>query len=84
MKDLFYGLLFILIIFTGYTVIKNSDQKTLQTIKHDGYVVIEKENNFLYGYLMTFKYDDNIERIPVYQIYYEKYEVGDTIKINND
>lgn len=79
MRELFYGILsFILIIFF-LIEIKNPSQ--LQQSKHNGGVVIEKEDHFFIGYYMNIKYEnDSIETEHVYQIFYDRYEVGDTIK----
>lgn len=79
MKDLFYGLLssmIILVFIVGMTY-----EKQLEQPKHKGAVVIEKDDVFLYGFSLCIKYDnDSIVLLRAYQVFYDKYNVGDTIK----
>ena len=78
MKDVFYGIvstLIILIVYTGY-----KKDKQLEQPKYNGAVVIEKSDDFIFGLAMSMKYDnDSIIIDRVYQIFYDKYSVGDTI-----
>jgi hypothetical protein len=79
MKNLFYGILNFLLIDLIIVAFKYSEQ--FQQPKHVGGVVVEKRNDFFLGYYMHIKYSkDNVETETVYQIFYERYEVGDTIK----
>ncbi len=78
MKDLFYAILIALLLLTIYVGVKNDIQ--LEDKKFNNLILIEKEHDFLFGYQMTFKHEnDSIEWVRVYQIFYDKYNVGDTI-----
>lgn len=79
MKDVFYGLLSVLI-FIIFIALYNSDKK-FQEPEHNGGVVVEKNDNPILGYVMHIKYEENVVAIElVYQCFYERYEVNDTIK----
>ena len=79
MKDVFYGLLSVILFVTIFGLI-NAD-KQFQEPEHNGGVVVEKNDNPILGYVMHIKYDeDNVEFELVYQCFYERYEVNDTIK----
>ena len=79
MKNVFYGLLSAIIFITIFGVY-NADNH-LQEPKHNGGVVVEKNNDPILGYSMYIKYgEDDVELQLVYQCFYERYEVNDTIK----
>lgn len=79
MKTLFYAILnFILLISLLYGVLS---KPTFETEKHRGCVVVGKSYNYLIDYNIQLKYpNDSVDVERVYQIFYEKYNVGDTIK----
>ena len=59
--------------------------KTYTEEKIKSKIVVEKNHNFYYGYWFIVRNisdttDIKVDIIPVYQILYEKYSVGDTIK----
>ena len=81
MKDVFYGIASALLILIVWAWIKFDKQ--VEQPKYNGAVVVEKSNDFIYGFTMYMQYDNDsiiIER--VYQIFYDKYNIGDTIKQN--
>jgi len=79
MKELLYGILCFTFFLLLYVKHKYPDQ--LQQPKHVGGIIVEKRNGFFLGYYMEVKYkEDSIETEFVYQIFYDRYEIGDTIK----
>lgn len=79
MKDLFFGILSFFLI-AAFAAIASSN-RYLQEPKHDGGIVIEKSEGIILGYFFHIKYGkDSIDMELVYEIFYDKYEVGDTIK----
>ena len=79
MKDVFYGLLSVIIFITIFGLF--NAEKQFQKPEHNGGVVVEKNDNPIIGYCMYIKYDeDNVKFELVYQCFYERYEVNDTIK----
>jgi hypothetical protein len=79
MREVFYGILSFLLIGLIFISLKHTQQ--LQQPKHVGGVIVEKRDDFFLGYRMDIKYsENNIETEFVYQIFYDRYEVGDTIK----
>jgi hypothetical protein len=78
MKDVFYGIVSALLILIMWAGIKYDKQ--LEQPKYNGAVVVEKSDDFIYGLIMYMKYEnDSIISERVYQIFYDKYSVGDTI-----
>lgn len=79
MRDIFYGIMCFCLI--GILVVLYEEDKTLQESRHIGAVVIEKDNDYILGETMYLKYpNDSIDLECVYQIFYDKYNVGDTVK----
>ena len=79
MKNLFYGILsVILLLYISFGFLKD---RTLEQDRHKGAVVIDKDKDFYYGEHMIYLYpNDSTDLDIVYQIFYNKYSVGDTIK----
>lgn len=79
MRNLFYGILsFILLLYISFGFFND---RTLEQDRHKGAVVINKDKDFYYGEQMIFLYpNDSTDLELVYQIFYNKYNVGDTIK----
>jgi len=81
MKDIFYGLLIVLIIAFFYI---NSSVKQLENPRFNNGIVIEKGKDLFSGYYLFIKYgNDSIVKKRVYQIFYDKYSVGDTISLTS-
>jgi len=79
MKNLFYGILSVILLL--YISFGFFNHRPLEQDRHKGAVVIDKENDFYYGEQMIFLYpNDSTDLEIVYQIFYDKYNVGDTIK----
>ncbi|MEY2701921.1 MAG: hypothetical protein RLY43_554 [Bacteroidota bacterium] len=78
MKDAFYGILIVVFLLMIWAIQKNP--KSELEPRHSGAVIIEKGDDFVNGYYMYLKYPkDSIKLERVYQIFYDKYSVGDTI-----
>jgi len=78
MKDAFYGILIVVFLLMIWAIKKNP--KAELEPRHSGAVIIEKGEDFVNGYYMYLKYPkDSIKLERVYQIFYDKYSVGDTI-----
>jgi predicted RND superfamily exporter protein len=79
-------LILICFLFINFSCIKDEDVKFLDQPKivdlneYKGYQVIEKHNDFILGYIIILNKNNNVKKIKVYQITYEKYKVGDIIK----
>ena len=79
MKNLFYGILVFILLMCLFIIFKFDKQ--LENKKFNNAIVIEKDDDYMLGESLTVKYPDGSIRLElVYQIFYDKYEVGDTIK----
>ncbi len=79
MKELFYGIISFLLLITIYVAV--SSEKKFESKEFNNTVVVEKYNDYIFGYQYGVKYpNDSVGWHRVYQIFYEKYNVGDTIK----
>ena len=79
MKDLFYGILSFLLIISIYVSV--SSEKKFENKEFNNTVVVEKDKDYFFGYQFGVKYpNDSVGWHRVYQIFYDKYNVGDTIK----
>lgn len=79
MRNLFYGIIcFYLLTYITFDFIK--DRQTEQE-NHKTAIVLSKDKHFLLDEYMILKYPNDSTTIElVYQIFYDKYNVGDTIK----
>lgn len=79
MKDFFYILISVLIIFIAYNGYKH--EKQFEQKRFNNSIVVEKQDDFIYGLTMYFKYEnDSVVSERVYQVFYDKYNIGDTVK----
>jgi len=83
MKDVFYGFLLVFIILFSYNyeqyIEDNPKQRTEKNFHNT--ILLEKDNDFLSTRISVYDYNnDTIKDFRVYQIIYNKYETGDTIK----
>jgi hypothetical protein len=85
MKDLFYFTITAILWFSIsvlYNYLEDVDNciYTKQSI-HENCIVIDKYESYLRGNVMTFKtQNDSIVQHRVYDIFYNKYKVGDIVK----
>jgi hypothetical protein len=83
MKDIFYTfLLVIIILFSyGYEHYLDDNQKQRTEEKFHNTILLEKYDDFISTRISVYDYNnDTIKEFRVYQIIYNKYETGDTIK----
>ena len=81
MKDVFYFILSSIIVFALIELAKQDHDIYLQQNIHENCIVIDKYESYLRGNVMTFKtQNDSIIQHRVYDIFYNEYKVGDTVK----
>ena len=79
MKDVFYGFLVVWLVLN--MVFIWAIPKISNVEKYNSGVVIDKDNDFLLGNVMRIQFkNDTIKTVRCYDIIFEKYNVGDTIK----
>lgn len=82
MKNLFNALLSTILIILYFTIVYSSD-KQFESIEYNNTIVVEKQDDIILGKTMFLQISkDTVKQIRVYEIFYNKYNVGDTIKYN--
>jgi len=83
MRDAFYGVIFIftILFLYGYGDYNDKHPKQLTEDLFHNTILVEKYDDWISTRISVYDYkNDTIKEFRVYQILYNKYETGDTIK----